>query len=46
MALMVVGGVQAPFVIVIPSFPFNCFLSLAAFISGQLQMKCLGLLQW
>ena len=28
------------------SFPFNCFLSLAVFISRQLRMKCLGLLQW
>ena len=38
-ALGLVGGVQAPFTITIPSFPFNCFLSLAVFISGQLQDK-------
>ena len=46
MALMVVGGVWAPFIIAIPSFLFNCFLSLVVFISGQSWMKCLGLLQW
>ena len=46
MAVMVVRGVWAPFVIAIPSFLFNYFLSLVDFISGQLQMKCLGLLQW
>ena len=46
MVLFVVRGVHAPFVNAIPSFPFNCFLSLEVFISGQLQMKCLGLLQW
>ena len=28
MALIVVRGVQAPFINAIPSFPFNCFLSL------------------
>ena len=27
-ALVFVGGAQAPFVNAIPSFPFNCFLSL------------------
>ena len=31
MALVVIGGVQAPFIVALPSFPFNCFLSLAAF---------------
>ena len=46
MALVVVRGVQAPFIDAVPSFPFNCFLSLEIFISGQLWMKCLGLLQW
>ena len=45
-ALIVVGGVQAPFINAIPSFPFNCFLSLEVFTSRQLQMKCSGLLQW
>ena len=45
-ALVVVGGIQAPFIDAIPSFPFNCFLSLEVFINGQLWMKCLGLLQW
>ena len=37
MALMVVGGVQAPFIVAIPSFPFNCFLYLAG------QFSCLDL---
>ena len=46
MVLIVVGGVWAPFIDAIPSFPFNCFLSLEVFKSGQLQMKCSGLLQW
>ena len=36
---------QAPFVITVPSFPFNGFLSLAVFMSGQLWIKCSGLLQ-
>ena len=40
------GGVWAPFIVTVPSFLFNCFLSLAVFMSGQLQIKCLGLLQW
>ena len=43
-ALVIVRGVQAPFFVAIPSFPFNCFLSLEFFTSGQLQMKCSGLL--
>ena len=46
MALVIVRGVQASFINAIPSFPFNCFLSLEVFISGQLWMKCSGLLQW
>ena len=46
MAFIVVGGVWAPFIIAIPSFPFNCFLSLAVFISRQFWTKCSGLLQW
>ena len=46
MALVVVGEVWAPFIVAIPSFPFNCFLSLVDFINGQLWMKCLGPLQW
>ena len=33
-ALVGIGGAQAPFIIAIPSFPFNCFLSLVVFISG------------
>ena len=33
---VVVGGVWAPFIVAIPSFPFNCFLSLDVFTSGQL----------
>ena len=45
-ALIIVRRVQAPFFVAIPSFPFNCFLSLTAFISRQLWMKCSGLLQW
>ena len=45
MAFVVVRVPWAPFIIAIPSFLFNCFLSLAFFISGQLQMKCLELLQ-
>ena len=40
MALVVAGGVWAPFIIAVPSFLFNCFLSLAVFIRGQLQIKC------
>ena len=32
-AFAVVGGAQAPIIFAIPSFPFNCFLSLAVFIS-------------
>ena len=44
MVLVVVRGLQAPFINAIPFFPFNCFLSLEVFISGQLWMKCLGLL--
>ena len=35
-----------PFTITIPSFLFNCFLYLAVFMSGQLRIKCSGLLQW
>ena len=46
MALIIVGGVWAPFIVAIPSFPFNCFFSLEVFTSRQLQMKCSGLLQW
>ena len=34
-AVIVVRGVQAPFVNAVPSFPFNCFLSLEVFTSGQ-----------
>ena len=45
-ALIIVRGVQAPFVNTIPSFPFSCFLSLEVFTSGQLWMKCSGQLQW
>ena len=45
-AFIVVGGVQAPFIDAIPSFPFNYFLSLVVFINRQLRMKCSGLLQW
>ena len=37
--LVIVRGVQAPFIIAIPSFPFNCFLSLEVFTSRQFQMK-------
>ena len=33
MVLFVVREVQAPFIDAIPSFPFNCFLSLEVFIS-------------
>ena len=47
-ALMVpvaLGGVWTPFVVTIPSFPFNGFLSLVVFISGQLGIKCSELLQ-
>ena len=46
MALVNVKGVWAPFIDAIPSFLFNCFLSLEVFTSRQLQMKCSGLLQW
>ena len=46
MAFVVVRGVWAPFIVAVPSFSFNCFLSLAVFISGQSWMKCSGLLQW
>ena len=46
MALAIVRGVLAPFVITILSFPFNYFLSLEVFTSRQLWMKCSGLLQW
>ena len=45
-ALIIVRGVWAPFIDAVPSFPFNCFLSLEVFTSEQLQMKCSGLLQW
>ena len=45
-AFIVVRGIQAPLVSAIPSFLFNCFLSLVVFTSGQLWMKSLGLLQW
>ena len=44
-ALVVVRGVQSPFIDAISSFLFNSFLSLEVFISGQLQMKCSGLLE-
>ena len=43
---VIVQGVQAPFIDAVPSFLFNCFFSLEIFTSGQLQMKCSGLLQW
>ena len=43
--LVIVRGVQAPFIDAVPSFPFNYFLSLEVFTSGQLWMKCSGLLQ-
>ena len=33
MAFIVVGGVWTPFIDAIPSFPFNCFLSLEVFTS-------------
>ena len=39
-AIVIVGGVQAPSINAVPSFPFNCFLSLEVFTSGQLWMKC------
>ena len=42
MAFVVVGGAQVPFIITIPSFPFNCFFSLAVFKSGKLQMNVWG----
>ena len=32
----------APFAVTIPSFLFNCFLSLAVFMSRQLRIKCSG----
>ena len=35
MVFVIVEGAQAPFIVAVPSFPFNCFLSLAVFISGQ-----------
>ena len=43
---IVVGGVWAPFIDAVPSFLFNCFLSLEVFKSRQLQTKCSGLLKW
>ena len=46
MVLVMVGGVWASFIIAIPSFLFNCFLSQVVFMSRQLRMKCSGLLQW
>ena len=33
-ALVIVRGIQAPFIDTVPSFPFNCFLSLEVFTSG------------
>ena len=39
MVLVVVGGVQAPFIDAVLSLPFNCFFCLEVFTSGQLQMK-------
>ena len=44
--LVTARGVQAPFINAIHSFLFNSLFSLEAFTSGQLQMKCSGLLQW
>ena len=44
-ALAVVRRVLAPFIDAVPSLPFNCYFSLEVFMSGQLQMKCSGLLQ-
>ena len=46
MVLVIVRGVQAPYIDAIPSFPFNSFFSLEVFTGWQLQMKCSGLLQW
>ena len=45
-ALVIIRGIWAPFIDAISSFSFNCFLSLEFFTSGQLWMKCSGLLQW
>ena len=38
--------VWAPFLDAIPSLQFNWVFSLKALTSGQLQIKCLGLLHW
>ena len=43
---LLLEGSGLPSLDVVPSFPFNCFLSLEVFTSMQLQMKCSGLLQW
>ena len=45
MTFVIVRVVLAPFIDAIP-LPFNCSFSPEVFMSGQLQMKCSGLLQW
>ena len=41
MVLVALGGVWAPLVVIIPSFPFNGFLSLAVFHQQTITNKML-----